>query len=176
MTVFAVLTVLAVLESTLPSSCLSYKIQHQEAAVTVLAVSAVSAVVAVVVVTVPPLKLNPLFVILTLSLQRPCRDSILRGFRAWRARGTFMVGERGRQIFYTPPVQCCEVLPFLTIQRQKYIKFRVLRAQSFYTALALSCQKGQHLPAPEVYKNKCSPVLFFRRVIRTTGTRTNLIF
>ena len=33
MTVFAVLTVLAVLESTLPCFCLSYKIQHHEATV-----------------------------------------------------------------------------------------------------------------------------------------------
>ena len=30
-------------------------------------------------------------------------------------------------------------------------KFRVLRAQDFYTPLALNCQKGQRLPAPEVY-------------------------
>ena len=35
-TVWAVLTVLAVLESTLPSFCLSYKIQHNEATVAVL--------------------------------------------------------------------------------------------------------------------------------------------
>ena len=48
-----VLTVLAVLESTLPSCCLSYKIQHDEATVAVLAVSAV---VAVSVVTATPLK------------------------------------------------------------------------------------------------------------------------
>ena len=53
-----VLTVLAVLESTLPSFCWSYKIQDKEATVTVLAVSAV---VAVSVMTAPPLKLNPPF-------------------------------------------------------------------------------------------------------------------
>ena len=47
-----------------------------------------------------------------------------------------------------------EVLPFLTIQRQRCIKFRVLSAQDFYTPLALNCQKGQHLPALEVYKNR----------------------
>ena len=58
MTVLAALTVLAVLESTLPSFCLSYKIQCQETTVTVLAVSAV---VAVSVVTATPLKLNPPF-------------------------------------------------------------------------------------------------------------------
>ena len=58
MTVLAVLTVLVVLESTLRSFCLSYKIQYQEAAVTVLAVSAV---VAVSVVTDTPLKPNPPF-------------------------------------------------------------------------------------------------------------------
>ena len=61
MTVSAVLTVLAVLESTLPSFCFSYKIQYEEAAVTVLTVLAVSAVVAVSVVTATPLKLNPPF-------------------------------------------------------------------------------------------------------------------
>ena len=55
MTVLAVLTVL---ESTLPSLCLSYKIQHNEATVAVLTVSAVSAVS---VMTVTPLKLNPPF-------------------------------------------------------------------------------------------------------------------
>ena len=54
MTVLVVFTVLAVLESTLPSFCVSYKIQHQEAAVTVLTVLAVSAVVAVSVVTATP--------------------------------------------------------------------------------------------------------------------------
>ena len=55
MTILAVLTVLAVLESTLPSFCLSYHIQYQETTVAVLAVVAVS------VVTATPLKLNPLF-------------------------------------------------------------------------------------------------------------------
>ena len=54
-----VLTVLAVLESTLTSFCFSCKIQHQEAAVTVVTVLAVSAAVAVSVVTATPLKLNP---------------------------------------------------------------------------------------------------------------------
>ena len=58
MTVLAVLTVL---ESTLPSFCLSHKIQRQETTVTVLTVLAVSVVVAVLVVTATPLKLNPPF-------------------------------------------------------------------------------------------------------------------
>ena len=44
MMVLAVSTVLAVLESTLPSIYLSYKIQHNQATVAVLAVSAVMAV------------------------------------------------------------------------------------------------------------------------------------
>ena len=57
----AFMTVLAVLESTLRSFCLSYEIQYQEAAVTVLTVFAVSAVVALLVVTANPLKLNPPF-------------------------------------------------------------------------------------------------------------------
>ena len=61
MTALAVLTVLAVLESTLPSCCLSYRIQHNEATVAVLTVLAVSAVVAVSVMTATPLKLNPPF-------------------------------------------------------------------------------------------------------------------
>ena len=61
MTVLAVLAVLAVLKSTLPSFCLSYKIQCQETTVTVLTVLAVLAVVTVPVVTTTPLKLNPPF-------------------------------------------------------------------------------------------------------------------
>ena len=61
MMVLAVLTASAVLQSTLPSFRLSYKIQDEEATVTVLTVLGVSAVVAVSVVTVTPLKLNPPF-------------------------------------------------------------------------------------------------------------------
>ena len=57
----AVLTVLAVPESTLPSFFLSYKIQHNEATVVVLTVLAVSAVMAVPVVTATPLNSTPLF-------------------------------------------------------------------------------------------------------------------
>ena len=57
-------------------------------------------------------------------------------------------------------LQCWEVLSFLTIQRQRCIKFRVLRAQDFYTLLALNCQKGQRLPALEVYRNQ-SPTCRF---------------
>ena len=45
---------LAVLESTLPSFCLSYKIQHNEATLAVLKVLAVSAVMAVSVMTATP--------------------------------------------------------------------------------------------------------------------------
>ena len=56
----------------------------------------------------------------------------------------------GRLIFIH--LQCWEVLPFLTIQLQRCIKFMVLRAQEFYTPLALNCPKKQHLPALEVYK------------------------
>ena len=55
MTVLAVLTVLAALDSALPSFCLSLKIQYNEAVLTVLAVMAVS------VMTATPLKLNPPF-------------------------------------------------------------------------------------------------------------------
>ena len=55
MTVLAVLTVLVVLENTLPFFCWSYKTEEKEATVTVLAVMTVS------VVTATPLKLNPPF-------------------------------------------------------------------------------------------------------------------
>ena len=58
----------------------------------------------------------------------------------------------GRLIFIH--LRCWEVLPFLTIQRKRCIKLRVLRAQDFFTPLPLNCQKGQHLPAPVVYKNQ----------------------
>ena len=58
MTVLAVLTGLAVLESTLTSFCWSYKIQDKEATVTVLTVLAL---VAVSVMTATPLELNPPF-------------------------------------------------------------------------------------------------------------------
>ena len=61
MTVLAVLTVLAVRESTLPSFCLSYQTQHNEATVAVVTVLAVSAVMAVSFMTATPLKLNPPF-------------------------------------------------------------------------------------------------------------------
>ena len=50
------------------------------------------------------------------------------------------------------------MLLFLTIQRQRCIKILCPKDPEFYTPLALNCQKGQHLPAPEVYKNQ-SPIL-----------------
>ena len=55
----AFMPVSAVVESTLPSFCSSYKIQCQETTVTVLKVLVVEAVGAVSVVTATPLKLNP---------------------------------------------------------------------------------------------------------------------
>ena len=62
MTALAVLTVLAVLESTMPSPLLVLQnMQCQERTVAVLTVLAVSVVVAVAVVTANPLKLNPPF-------------------------------------------------------------------------------------------------------------------
>ena len=51
-------------------------------------------------------------------------------------------------------LQCWEALPFCHFQRQRCIKIRVLRAQDFYTPLALKTAKGQRLPALEVYKNQ----------------------
>ena len=50
-------------------------------------------------------------------------------------------------------LQCWEVLPFLTIQRQRCIKILCPKDPEFYTRVALNCQKGRHLPALEVYKN-----------------------
>ena len=52
---------MAVWEGTLLSLCLSYKILHKKATVTVLTVLAVSAVMAVSVMTASPLKLNSRF-------------------------------------------------------------------------------------------------------------------
>ena len=46
----------------------------------------------------------------------------------------------GRLIFIH--LQCWEVLPFCRFQRQRCIKIRVLRAQDFYTPLALKRQRG----------------------------------
>ena len=60
--------------------------------------------------------------------------------------------QTGRLIFIH--LRCWEVLPFLTIQRQRGVKFRVLKPQDFYTPLPLNFQKGQHLPALVVYKNQ----------------------
>ena len=50
---------LAVLESTLPSVCLFYKLQHNEATVAVLKVLAVSVVVVVSVMTATPQSFRP---------------------------------------------------------------------------------------------------------------------
>ena len=54
------------MESTLPSSCWSYKIQDKEAAVKVLTVVAVLAAMAVSVVTATPLKRNTLMAVIVL--------------------------------------------------------------------------------------------------------------
>ena len=73
------MTGLAVLESTLRSFCLSYKVQDKEATVTVLTVSAVMAVIAVLVVTVTPHKTQPPFSdILKYPLPLRPADSIKR--------------------------------------------------------------------------------------------------
>ena len=74
----------------------------------------------------------------------------------------------GRLIFIHH--QCWEVLPFCRFQRQRCIKIRVLRAQDFYTPLALKTAKGQHLPALVVYKNQ-SPItkkMFWRNFVIIT--------
>ena len=51
----------------------------------------------------------------------------------------------GRLIFVH--LQCWEVYNICRFQRQRCIKVRVLRAQDFYTPLALKTAKGQHLQA-----------------------------
>ena len=66
MTVLAGLAVLAVLESTLPSVCLSYKIQHNEASVAVLTVLAVTAAS---VMTATPLNPTPVFRVILMRLE-----------------------------------------------------------------------------------------------------------
>ena len=82
---------------------------------------------------------------------------ILREDLVANSDGCAELSERGVQVSGRPifiHLQCWKVLPFLTIQRQRYIKFRVLRTQDVYTPLALNCQKGQHLSALEVYKDQ----------------------
>ena len=68
--------------------------------------------------------------------------------------------------------------PFLTIRRQRCIKFGVLREQDFYTPLALNCQKGQHLSALEVYKISVSTSLILSRnadlVVKVVQSTANL--
>ena len=71
------LTVLAVLESTLPLFCLPCKMQCQETTVTVLAVSAVAAVS----VVTAPLNSNPSSAILSKVLSRLCIAVMPRGPR-----------------------------------------------------------------------------------------------
>ena len=56
-------------------------------------------------------------------------------FRSFLGRGLSSTPVEGQR--------CPKVLPFLTFQCQRCIKFRVFRAQDFYTPLALNCQKGQ---------------------------------
>ena len=73
-------------------------------------------------------------------------------------------------------LQCWEVQPFFTIQRQQCIKFRVLRAQDFYTPLALNCQKGQHLPALEVFQNQSPTCLSWKTLVeRVLSTAPHLL-
>ena len=79
-----------------------------------------------------------------------CRSAFVKFF-VWHELFC-MLALHGRLIFIHH--QCWEVLPFCRFQRQRCIKIRVLRAQDFYTPLALKAAKGQHLPALVVYKNQ----------------------
>ena len=58
--------------------------------------------------------------------------------------------------------------PFLTIQRQRSIKFRVLGTEDFYAPLGLKCQKGHHLPALDVYKNQSPRRLGGAALVKTS--------
>ena len=80
-----------------------------------------------------------------------------------KAQSDREMGFNGRLIFIHH--QCWEVLPFCRFQRQWCIKIRVLRAQDFYTPLALKTAKGQHLPALVVYKNQ-SPIQIAERAAK----------
>ena len=64
-------------------------------------------------------------------------------------------GQRGKTLFFRGKRHDNKILKlrFCRFQRQRCIKIRVLRAQDFYTPLALKTAKGQHLPALVVYKN-----------------------
>ena len=77
---------------------------------------------------------------------------LIRSRQGARRAGGEYRGAFGRLIFIH--LRCWEVLPFLTIQRQRCIKILCPKDPEFYTPLALNRQKGQHLPAPEVYKNQ----------------------
>ena len=70
--------------------------------------------------------------------------------KGWTCLWLQMKSIVGRLIFIH--LQCWEVLPFLANQRQWCIRILCPKDPEFYTPLALNCQKGQHLLAPEVYK------------------------
>ena len=72
--------------------------------------------------------------------------------------------------------QCWEVLPFCRFQRQRCIKIRVLRAQDFYTPLALKTAKGQHLPALVVYKIQSPNFGAPSSLVKCTFRRCSLSF
>ena len=81
----------------------------------------------------------------------PAKSSKIYTTKVLQHAGNF-ANHIGRLIFVH--LQCWEVLPFCRFQRQRCIKIRVLRAQDFYTPLALKTAKWQHLPALEVYKSQ----------------------
>ena len=93
----------------------------------------------------------------TAPLKRPIKGPMMLDGRAVQG---LVVGQgslspqawTGRLIFIH--LHCWEVLPFCIFRRQRCIKIRVLRAQDFYTPLALKTAKGQHLPALEVSKHQ----------------------
>ena len=74
----------------------------------------------------------------------------------WGCRGKCLKTASGGSLILIH-LHCWEVLPFLTMRRQRCIKILCPKDPEFYTPLALNCQKGKHLPALEVYRNQ-SPI------------------
>ena len=73
--------------------------------------------------------------------------------------------------FCTPPVLGSDAL-FDNSAPAVFLKIRVLRAQDFYTPLALNCQKGQHVLAVQVYEIS----LPFFPPLRRGGLETQILF
>ena len=96
---------------------------------------------------------------------------VIRPLTSWHILGSYclLIWGAGVVEIVFIHLQPWEVLPFLTMQRQRCVKILCPKDPAFYTPLALNCQKGQHLSALEVYKNQ-SPTL--RRIKLTPDPDT----